>query len=62
MHLNETAAPSVTVFCAALVVSLTPSGLSKNLNQIKISISVYFIAHPFRLVINHNLFKSLGGS
>ena len=62
MHLNVTAAPSVTVFCAALVVSLTPSGLSKNLNQIKISISVYFIAHPFRLVINNNLFKSLGGS
>ena len=52
MHLNVTAAPSVTVFCAALVVSLTPSGLSKNLNQI---MSVYFIAHTFRLVINHNL-------
>ena len=56
MHLNVTVSPSVTVFCAALVVSLTPSGLSKNLNQIKISISVYFIAHTFRLVVNHNLF------
>ena len=57
MHLNVTVSPSATVFCAALEVSPTPSGLSKNLNpKFKISISVYFIAHIFRLVINHNLF------
>ena len=37
MHLNATVSPSVTVFCEALVVSLAPSGLSKNVNQIKIS-------------------------
>ena len=55
MHVNVTVSPSVTVFCAALVVSLTPSGLSKSLNQIKISIAVYFIAHTLRLVVNHNL-------
>ena len=39
MHLNETVSPSATVFWAALVVSLTPSGLSKNLNQIISDIS-----------------------
>ena len=55
MHLNVTVSPSVTVFCEALVVSLAPSGLSKNVNQIKILISVYFMAHAFPLVINHNL-------
>ena len=33
MHLNVTVSPSVTVFCAALVVSVAPSGLSKNVNQ-----------------------------
>ena len=62
MHLNVTVSPSVTVFCAALVVSLAPSGLSKNINQIKISITVYFTAHTFRLVINHNhlFWKSRG--
>ena len=33
MHLNVIVSPSVTVFCVALVMSLTPSGLSRNLNQ-----------------------------
>ena len=36
MHLNVTVSPSVTVFCGALVVSLVPSSLSKNTDQIKI--------------------------
>ena len=39
--------PSVTVFCEALVVSLAPLGLSTNVNQIKILITVYFMAHTF---------------
>ena len=34
MHVNVTVSPSMTVFCEALVVSLEPSGLSKNVNQI----------------------------
>ena len=55
MHLNVTVSPSVTVFCEALVVSLAPSGLSKNVNQIKILISVYYMAYTFPLVINHTL-------
>ena len=54
MHVNITVSPSMTVFCEALVVSLAPSGLSKNVNQIKILMSVYIIAHTFPLVINHN--------
>ena len=54
LHLNVTVSPSVTVFCEALVVSLAPSGLSKNVNQIKILIPVYFVAHTFPLVLNHN--------
>ena len=54
LHLNVTVSPSVTVFCEALMVSLAPSGLSKNVNQIKILISVYFMAHTFPLVLNHN--------
>ena len=33
MHLNVTVSPLMTVFCEALVVSLAPSGLSKNVNQ-----------------------------
>ena len=54
MHLNLTVSPSVTVFCEALVVSLAPSGLSKNENQIKFLIPVYFMAHISPLVLNHN--------
>ena len=37
MQLNVTESPSVMAFCEALVVSLASSGLSKNINQIKIS-------------------------
>ena len=33
MHSNVTVSPLMTVFCEALVVSLAPSGLSKNVNQ-----------------------------
>ena len=44
MHLNVTASPSVTVFCAALVVSLTPSGLSTNLNQ-NLNLSLFHHSH-----------------
>ena len=54
MHLNATVSPSVTVFPEAFVMSLAPSGLSKNINKIKILISVYFMAHTSPLVINHN--------
>ena len=53
MHVNVTVSPSVTVFCEALVMSLAPSGLSKSVNQIKILMSVYIMAHTFPLVINH---------
>ena len=35
MHMNVTVSPSVAVFCEALVMSLAPSGLSENVNQIK---------------------------
>ena len=44
MHLNVTASPSVTVFCAALVVSLTPSGLSTNLKQ-NLNLSLFHRSH-----------------
>ena len=44
MHLNVTAYPSGTVFCAALVVSLAPSGLSTNLNQ-NLSLSLFYRSH-----------------
>ena len=54
MHVNVTVSPSMTVFCEALVVSLAPSGLSKNENQIKIVMSVYIMAPTYPLVINHN--------
>ena len=54
MHLNVTVSPSVTVFCEALIMSFAPSSLSKNVNQIKILISVYFMAHTFPQGINHN--------
>ena len=44
MHLNVTASPSVTVFFAASVVSLTPSGLSTNLNQ-NLNLSLFHRSH-----------------
>ena len=53
MQVNVTVPPSMTVFFEALVMSLAPLGLSKSVNQIKILMYVYIMAHTFPLVINH---------
>ena len=45
----------VSVSCTAFSrTKQQPSGVSKNVNKIKISISVYFMTRTFSLVINHN--------
>ena len=54
MHLNVTVSPLMMVFCEALVVSLAPSGLSKNVNQNQnLNLCLFQDSH-ISSVVNHN--------